>query len=83
MGGYVQGQDPDLDKALALLPEITKFLQQDENEICRLNSSQKQLKELLEHKLKKLKKFDLLQIKEKLKMQKSICDLNGLEADAT
>jgi hypothetical protein len=31
--------------------------------------------------LKKLKKFDLLQIKEKLKMQKSICDLNGLEAD--
>ena len=32
--------------------------------------------------MKKLKKFDLLQIKEKLKMQKSICDLNGLEADA-
>tara|TARA_B100000925_G_C21951957_1_gene449373 strand:- start:520 stop:930 length:411 start_codon:yes stop_codon:yes gene_type:complete len=31
--------------------------------------------------LKKLKKFDLLQIKEKLKMQQSICDLNGLEAD--
>lgn len=32
--------------------------------------------------MKKLKKFDLLQIKEKLKMQKSICDLNGLEADS-
>ena len=32
--------------------------------------------------MKKLKKFDLLQIREKLKMQKSICDLNGLEADA-
>lgn len=47
MGGYVQGQDPDLDKALALWPEITKFLQQDENEICRFDSSQKQLKELL------------------------------------
>ena len=31
--------------------------------------------------MKKLKKFDLLQIKEKLKMQQSICDLNGLEAD--
>lgn len=31
--------------------------------------------------MKKLKKFDLLQIKEKLRMQKSICDLNGLEAD--
>ena len=47
MGGYVQGQDLDLDKALALWPEITKFLQQDENEICRFDSSQKQLKELL------------------------------------
>lgn len=47
MGGYVQGQDPDLDKALALWPEITKFLQQDEKEICRFDTSQKQLKHLL------------------------------------
>ncbi len=47
MGGYVQGQDPELDKALALWPEITKFLQQDENEICRFDISQTQLSELL------------------------------------
>ena len=33
-------------------------------------------------KLKKLKKFDLLQIKEKLKMQKSISDLRNIEADS-
>tara|TARA_B100001939_G_scaffold344365_1_gene358666 strand:- start:1418 stop:1828 length:411 start_codon:yes stop_codon:yes gene_type:complete len=32
--------------------------------------------------LKKLKKFDLLQIKEKLKMQKSISDLRNIEADS-
>ena len=47
MGGYVQGQDPELDNALALWPEITKFLQQGENEICRFDMSQTQLKELL------------------------------------
>jgi len=35
-----------------------------------------------EHKLKKLKKFDLLKVKEKLKMQESICDLNTVEADS-
>ena len=33
-------------------------------------------------KLKKLKKFDLLQIKEKLNMQKSISDLRNIEADS-
>ena len=32
--------------------------------------------------MKKLKKFDLLQIKEKLKMQKSISDLRNIEADS-
>jgi len=32
--------------------------------------------------LKKLKKFDLLQIKEKLNMQKSISDLRNIEADS-
>ena len=36
MGGYVQGQDPDLDKALALWPEIIKFLQQGEEEVLPL-----------------------------------------------
>ena len=33
MGGYVQGQDNDLDQALALWPEILKFLQQSENAV--------------------------------------------------
>ena len=32
--------------------------------------------------MKKLKKFDLLQVKEKLKMQESISDLNAVEADS-
>lgn len=32
--------------------------------------------------MKKLKKFDLLQVKEKLKMRESISDLNAVEADA-
>ena len=35
-----------------------------------------------EHEVKKLKKFDLLQVKEKLKMQESISDLNAVEADS-
>ena len=47
MGGYVQGQDPDLDKALALWPEIIKFLQQGEDEVCRYETSHQQLSELL------------------------------------
>ena len=32
--------------------------------------------------MKKLKKFDLLKVKEKLKMQESICDLNSVETDS-
>ena len=47
MGGYVQGQDPDLDQALALWPEILKFLHQDENEICDFDTSHNQLSQLL------------------------------------
>ena len=47
MGGYVQGQDHDLDQALALWPEILKFLQQSENEICDFDKSHDQLAELL------------------------------------
>ena len=47
MGGYVQGQDHDLDQALALWPEILKFLQQSENEICDFDSSHNQLAKLL------------------------------------
>ena len=47
MGGYVQGQDPDLDQALALWPEILKFLHQDENEVCDFDTSHNQLSQLL------------------------------------
>jgi flagellum-specific ATP synthase len=47
MGGYVQGQDHDLDQALALWPEILKFLQQSENEICDFDGSHDQLAKLL------------------------------------
>ena len=47
MGGYVQGQDNDLDQALALWPEILKFLQQSENEICDFDGSHDQLAKLL------------------------------------
>jgi len=47
MGGYVQGQDPDLDQALALWPEILNFLHQDENEVCDFETSHDQLSKLL------------------------------------
>jgi flagellum-specific ATP synthase len=47
MGGYVQGQDHDLDQALALWPEILNFLQQSENEICDFDRSHDQLAKLL------------------------------------
>ena len=47
MGGYVQGQDHDLDQALALWPEILKFLQQSENEICDFDRSHDQLAKLI------------------------------------
>ena len=47
MGGYVQGQDPDLDQALALWPEILKFLHQDENEVCDFETSHYQLSKIL------------------------------------
>ena len=48
--------------------------------VMRLRISNSQ--NFLGSKLKKLKKFDLLQIKEKLKMQKSISDLRNIEADS-
>lgn len=47
MGGYVKGQDPDLDSALAIWPAIIKFLQQGDNEVCRFDDAQSQLAELL------------------------------------
>ena len=46
MGGYSHGQDPDLDKALALWPDIIKFLHQDEREVCEFNDSKQKLIDL-------------------------------------
>ncbi len=47
MGGYSQGQDSDLDRALSLWPDITKFLHQDENEVCDFKESTQNLIDLV------------------------------------
>ena len=47
MGGYVQGQDPDLDQAMQLWPSIMGFLQQDDEEECDFPKSVEQLKNLV------------------------------------
>ena len=46
MGGYMQGQDLDLDKAVALWPEMLNFLKQGEGEICDYASSCASLQKL-------------------------------------
>ena len=43
MGGYMQGQDRDLDQAVALWPEILNFLKQEEDLVCDFNSSSENL----------------------------------------
>ena len=47
MGGYVQGQDPDLDQAMQLWPSIMEFLQQEDEEECDFPKSVEQLKSLV------------------------------------
>jgi flagellum-specific ATP synthase len=47
MGGYVQGQDPDLDQAMQLWPSIIEFLQQEDEEECDFSKSVEQLKNLV------------------------------------
>ena len=47
MGGYVQGQDPDLDQAMQLWPSIMEFLQQKDDEECDFPKSVEQLKSLV------------------------------------
>jgi len=47
MGGYVQGQDPDLDQAMQLWPSIMEFLQQEDEEKCDFPKSIEQLKNLV------------------------------------
>jgi flagellum-specific ATP synthase len=43
IGAYQRGSDPTLDKALAALPQIEKFLQQQPDEAAPLSSNQNQL----------------------------------------
>ena len=47
MGGYVQGQDPDLDQAMQLWPSIMEFLQKEDEEECDFPKSVEQLKSLV------------------------------------
>ena len=47
MGGYVQGQDTDLDQAMQIWPSIMDFLQQEDDEECDFPSSVEQLKKLV------------------------------------
>ena len=46
MGGYVQGQDPDLDNALAIWPAIVRFHNETERSLS-FDESTSQLAELL------------------------------------
>lgn len=47
MGGYVQGQDLDLDKAMQLWPLIIDFLQQKDDEPCDFANSMDSLRKLI------------------------------------
>ena len=47
MGGYVQGQDTDLDQAMQIWPSIMDFLQQEDDEECDFPKSVEQLKKLV------------------------------------
>ena len=47
MGGYVQGQDLDLDKAMQIWPLIIDFLQQEDNQPCDFETSMESLEQLI------------------------------------
>ena len=47
MGGYVQGQDLDLDQAMQIWPSILQFLQQEDEEKCDFDKSAELLKNLV------------------------------------
>jgi flagellum-specific ATP synthase len=49
MGGYSQGQDPDLDMAITTWPAILEFLKQDYNETVNFTDAQKSINELVGH----------------------------------
>ena len=47
MGGYVQGQDSDLDQAVQKWPDIVKFLHQDKNAKFSFSDANKMMSELV------------------------------------
>lgn len=47
MGGYVQGQDSDLDIAMQLWPSIVKFLRQNDGELASFTDSVETLRNLI------------------------------------
>ena len=47
MGGYIQGQDADLDMAVQLWPKIVSFLHQDQSESFSFSQTEELLKKLL------------------------------------
>jgi flagellum-specific ATP synthase len=49
MGGYAQGQDPDLDMAITNWPSILEFLKQDYSEAVSFTEAQKSISELVGH----------------------------------
>ena len=46
MGGYVQGQDKELDDAISMWPKIIDFISQKENETSNYENSLNTLLEL-------------------------------------
>jgi len=47
MGGYIQGQDADLDMAVQLWPKIVSFLHQDQSESFSFSRTEELLTQLL------------------------------------
>ena len=47
MGGYAAGQDPELDLAITLWPQIMAYVAQAANEEADYNTSKKNLLELM------------------------------------
>jgi flagellum-specific ATP synthase len=47
MGGYIQGQDADLDLAVQLWPKIVSFLQQDQSASVSFTETEQLLSKLL------------------------------------
>ncbi|HSO26823.1 MAG TPA: flagellar protein export ATPase FliI [Anaerolineales bacterium] len=46
IGAYVAGSDPEIDSALAVLPELTAFLQQEQDEACSYEATRAALQDI-------------------------------------